>query len=467
MLWGGRFAKAMDEQARRFNDSLAFDQRLYAADIQGSIAYAHALLRAGLLTSEECEQIIAGLKQVRDEFDRGTLLFHPQDEDIHTAVERRLTELIGPVAGKLHTGRSRNDQVSTDLRLYLMDQMASLGQHLGALQRAVLEKAEAHLDVIKPGYTHLQPAQPVLFSHWLMSFFWKFQRDRERLADVARRTAVLPLGAGALAGNPFDIDRQALADELGFAALAENSMDAVSDRDYVVEFLSWAALLQVHLSNLAEDLILWSSREFGFVELDDAYCTGSSLMPQKKNPDTLELMRGKSGRIVGHLTGSFMMLKGLPSGYNKDLQEDKEALFDTVDTLSLELPLAAGIISTLKVNAARMASALDEAMLATDLADYLERKGVPFRKSHHLVGQAVKRAEELGTTLRQLDLAEYQAIHPAFAADLYAVFDYHRSVERRDVLGGTAPAAVRLQISRARALLDREIYHGDLRERKS
>ncbi|MGQ9494084.1 MAG: argininosuccinate lyase, partial [Anaerolineae bacterium] len=302
---------------------------------------------------------------------------------------------------------------------------------------------------------HLQRAQPVLFSHWLMSFFWKFQRDRERLNDVEQRIAVLPLGAGALAGNPFGIDRQGLAAELGFAAVTENSIDAVSDRDYVIEFLSWAALLQVHLSNLAEDLILWSSYEFGFIQLDDAYCTGSSLMPQKKNPDTLELMRGKTGRIVGHLIGAFTMLKGLPSGYNKDLQEDKEAIFDTIDTLSLELPIVAGIILTLQVNAARMAAALDEAMLATDLADYLVRKGLPFRQSHHLVGQAVKRAEELGISLCQLELAQYQAIHPAFADDLYAIFDYHQSVEQRDVYGGTAPAAVRAQIERGKTLLER------------
>jgi len=456
MLWGGRFAKAMDEQARRFNDSIAFDRRLYAADIQGSIAYAHALLRAGLLTVEECDQMVAGLERVRDELAAGVFVFHPEDEDIHTAVERRLTEWVGQVAGKLHMGRSRNDQVSTDLRLYLLEAIDALRQSLVALQEAIIGKAEACFDVIMPGYTHLQPAQPVLFSHWLMSFFWKFQRDRERLADVAQRTAVLPLGAGALAGNPFGIDRQALAAELGFAAIAENSMDAVSDRDYVVEFLSWAALLQIHLSNLAEDLILWSSREFGFVELDDAYCTGSSLMPQKKNPDTLELMRGKSGRVVGNLVGALMMCKGLPSGYNKDLQEDKEAVFDTIDTLSLELPLAAGVISTLQVHAERMAAALDEGMLATDLADYLVGKGVPFRQSHHLVGQAVKRAEELGVGLHELGLAEYQAIHPAFAEDLYAVFDYRRAVERRNVLGGTAPAAVRLQIARAKALLEEE-----------
>jgi argininosuccinate lyase len=288
-----------------------------------------------------------------------------------------------------------------------------------------------------------------------MSYFWKFQRDRERLADVARRTSVLPLGAGALAGNPFGVDRQALAADLGFDAVTENSVDAVSDRDYVVEFLAWAALVQVHLSNLAEDLIVWASREFGFVELADAYSTGSSLMPQKKNPDSLELMRGKSGRVVGHLTGLLTTLKGLPSSYDKDLQEDKEALFDVVDTLKMELPVAAGVVRTMTVNGERMAAALDDALLATDLADYLVRKGVPFRESHHLAGQAVRRAEELDVSLGALTLADYQAIHPAFAEDVYQVFDFQRSVEARDVEGGTAPSAVHAQIKRAKGLLNR------------
>ena len=452
-LWGGRFTGMMDERTRRFNDSIAFDRRMYAADVQGSIAYAGALARAGLITADECDQLIAGLQQVRSEFDAGTFQFEAGDEDIHTAVERRLGELVGAMAGKLHTGRSRNDQVSTDLRLYLLQEIASLCQALTGLQEAIVEKAEAHLDMVMPGYTHLQQAQPLLFSHWLMSFFWKFQRDRERLAEVARRTSVMPLGAGALAGHPFGLDRQALATQLGFAAVAENSVDAVSDRDYVVEFLAWAALVQIHLSGLAEDLIVWSSQEFGFVQLDDAYCTGSSLMPQKKNPDSLELMRGKSGRMVGHLLGMLVTLKALPSGYNKDLQEDKEAVFDAIDTLALELPIATGIIRTLKVNAMRMAAALDDAMLATDLADYLVRKGVPFRESHRLVGQAVKRAEAFSVPLQELDLAEYQAIHPAFEEDLYAVFDFQRSVEMRHALGGTAQAAVRTQIERARALL--------------
>ncbi|MFQ6102087.1 MAG: argininosuccinate lyase [Anaerolineae bacterium] len=456
-LWGGRFAAETDELLRPFGDSIGFDRRMYGADVRGSIAYAGALARAGIITAEEHRQLIAGLERVREEFEAGIFQVQPGDEDIHTAVERRLGELVGPVAGKLHTGRSRNDQVATDLRLYLLDEMASLRQALIELQGVIVEKAEAHLDVIMPGYTHLQQAQPLLFGHWLMSFFWKFQRDQERLADTARRTSVLPLGAGALAGNPFGIDRGALAADLGFAAVSENSVDAVSDRDYAVEFLAWAALLQIHLSNLAEDLIPWSSREFGFVQVADAYSTGSSLMPQKKNPDSLELMRGKSGRIIGHLTGLLTTLKGLPSSYNKDLQEDKEPLFDAIDTLKMELVIATGVIRTLEVNAERMQAALDDGMLATDLADYLVRKGVPFRESHRLVGQAVRRAEELGVPLQELGLAEYQTVHPTFAEDVYEVFDFWRSVEARDVEGGTAPSAVRAQIERAKRRMSESV----------
>jgi argininosuccinate lyase len=441
---------------KQFNDSIGFDRRLYAADIQGSIAYAGGLARTGLITVAERDELMAGLEQVLAEFEAGDFAFKPGDEDIHTAVERRLGELLGSVAGKLHTGRSRNDQVATDMRLYLLAEMSKLGQALAGLQAAILAKAGAHLDVVMPGYTHLQQAQPVLFSHWLLSFFWKLQRDRERLAGVVQRTSSLPLGAGALAGNPFALDRQALAGELGFQGLAPNSIDAVNDRDFLVEFLSWAALVQVHLSGLAEDLILWSSREFGFVQVDEAYATGSSLMPQKRNPDALELMRGKSGRMVGHLTGMLTMLKGQPTSYNKDLQEDKEAVFDAVETLSVELPIAAGVIASLKVNAGRMAQALDDGMLATDLADYLVRKGVPFRQSHHLVGQVVRRSEELGRALKKLDLDEYQAIHPAFEADLYDALDFRRSVEARAVAGGTAPEAVGLQLEQATALLASE-----------
>jgi argininosuccinate lyase len=449
-LWGGRFATEADELLRRFGDSIKFDQRLYAADIRGSVVYAAELARADLITGVECDQLLRGLEQVKAEFDAGAFQVQPGDEDIHTAVERRLYELIGPVAGKLHTGRSRNDQVATDLRLYLLDEIAILREALTDVQAAIVEKAEANLDALMPGYTHMQQAQPVLFSHWLMSFFWKLQRDRDRLADLTKRVRICPLGAGALAGNPFGLDRQALAACLGFTSAAQNSIDAVSDRDFVAEFLAWAALVQVHLGQLAEDLIVWASREFGFVEVAEAYSTGSSIMPQKKNPDSLELMRGKSGRIVGHLTGLLATLKGLPSSYNKDLQEDKEALFDTVDTLQMELPIAAGVIRTLTVNTERMAAALDDGLLATDMADYLVRKSVPFRESHALVGRVARRAEELGIGLKKLELAEYRAIHPAFAEDVYEALDFRRSVEARSVEGGTATEAVQAQIAQAK-----------------
>jgi len=437
-----------------FNASIGFDRRLWWADIRGSIAYARALERAGLLSPDERDRLVEGLQAVAQEMETGTFVFLPSDEDIHTAVERRLRERVGEAADKLHTGRSRNDQVATDLRLFLMDHIRSLRGHLTDLQRSIVERAEEHLDVLMPGYTHLQRAQPIRFSHWLMSFFWAFQRDRERLDELERRVAVLPLGSGALAGHSLGIDRTFLATELGFRAVCENSIDGVTDRDFVAEFLFWAALLQVHLSRLAEDLILWSSAEFGFVELDEAYATGSSLMPQKRNPDSLELLRGKAGRLVGHLTGLLTTLKGLPTGYNKDLQEDKEPLFDAIDTLSLALPVAAGVIRTLKIHPERMRQALDDGLLATDLADYLVRRGVPFRQSHHLVGQAVRRAETLGVSLRALPLEEYQAISPAFGPDLYAVFDPYRSVETRNAEGGTALEALQAQIARARVVLD-------------
>jgi argininosuccinate lyase len=452
-LWGGCFGEQTDELLRQFGDSISFDQRMYQADIRGSIAYAAALVEAGLITAEEHDRLTGGLKQVEAEFDTGAFQMQPGDEDIHTAVERRLRKLIGDVAGKLHSGRSRNDQVATDLRLYLLEEISDLLERLSALQEAIIEKAEAHLDAIMPGYTHVQQAQPILFSHWLMSHFWRLQRDRERLLDVARHTRMCPLGAGALAGNPFGIDRQSLADSLGFASIAQNSIDAVSDRDYVVEFLAWAALTQVHLSQMAEDIIMWASREFGFVKVAEAYSTGSSIMPQKQNPDSLELMRGKTGRIIGHLTGLLATLKGLPSSYNKDLQEDKEGLFDAIDTLKMELPIATGVIHTLQINSDRMAAALDDGLLATDLADYLVRRGVPFRESHGLVGQAVRRAEGLNVSLRELSLDDYQAIHHAFTEDVYETLDFGGSVAARNTKGGTAPEAVRAQIAQAKAVI--------------
>jgi argininosuccinate lyase len=452
-LWGSRLQKEMDSLMERFNASIGFDRRLWAADIRGSMAYAQALERAGLITTGERDELLHGLEMVQAEFAEGRFQIWPTDEDIHTAVERRLGELIGEVAGKLHTGRSRNDQSATDVRLYMLDKTVSLKEALVNLQRAIVEKAEAHIEVIMPGYTHLRPAQPVLFSHWLLSYFWMLERDRQRLDELEQRTSILPLGAGALAGHALGIDRQFLAQQLGFARLAENSMDAVSDRDHIIEFLAWAALLQVHLSRLAEDLITWSSAEFGFVELDDAYATGSSLMPQKKNPDSLELLRGKAGRLTGHLVALLTAVKGLPSTYNKDLQEDKEPLFDAVDTLELVLPVAAGVIATLKVHPQRMAEALDDGMLATDLADYLVQRGVPFRRSHHLVGQVVRRALERGVPLRELPLDEFKEVAEEFGEDVYQAFDFRRSVEARDSYGGTATRAVRQQLARARERL--------------
>jgi argininosuccinate lyase len=452
-LWGGRFSKEMDALMARFGDSIGFDRRLYRADVRGSIAWAAALARAGVIGPTERDQIVEGLRRVLEEWESGAFRLHPDDEDIHTAVERRLGELIGPLAGKLHTGRSRNDQSATDVRLYMLEHIATLRQALLDLQQAVTTQAEAHLDAIMPGYTHLQGAQPVLFSHWLLSYFWMFQRDRERLGDVERRTAVSPLGAGALAGCPFPIDREFLARELGFRSVAENSMDAVGDRDHIVEFLAWAAVTQVHLSRLAEDLILWSGPGLAFVELDEAYATGSSIMPQKKNPDSLELLRGKAGRAIGDLVTLLTVLKGLPSTYDKDMQEDKEPLFDAIDTLEMALPVAAGVVATLEIYPERMAAALDDALLTTDLADYLVEKGVPFREGHALVGRVVRRSLELGVPLRDLPLEEYRAVSEHFARDLYAVFDFRRAVERRAVRGSTATGAVKEQLARARELL--------------
>ncbi len=452
-LWGGRFEGAMDARMAAFNDSIQFDQRLCAADITGSMAYARALERIGLLTPVERDLIVQGLTQVRDEFRRGDFAIKPGDEDIHTAVERRLIELIGPVAGKLHTGRSRNDQVATDVRLYLRGRIDALAGELVDLQRALIAQAEAHPDLIMPGYTHLQPAQPILFAHWLLSFFWKLQRDRDRLHDLRRRVNVCPLGAGALAGNAFGTDRRFLAHELGFDSISENSVDAVADRDFIIEFLSWGAILGVHLSGLAEDVIIYASAEYGFAELDDAYATGSSLMPQKKNPDSMELVRGKSGRLIANLVSLLVTTKGLPSAYDKDLQEDKEPLFDTVDTLALALPVVAGVIATLRPRPDRMEAALHIAMLATDLADYLVRRGVPFRESHAIVGRLVRRAEQAGVSLRGLPLDDLRAESAEFQPDVADLFDFRRSVEARNVPGGTAPDAVREQIRRAKGCL--------------
>jgi argininosuccinate lyase len=452
-LWGGRFRGELDPLMAELNNSIGFDRRLWEADIRGSQAYARALARAGVITAEEAERLAGGLALVHAEFAEGRFALRPADEDIHTAVERRLTEIVGDVGGKLHTGRSRNDQVATDMRLFLMQEAPRLDAALRAVQRTLLERAEAAGDAVMPGYTHVQRAQPILFAHWLLSHFWMLQRDHERLRDLGRRTAISPLGSGALAGHAFGLEREALARDLGFDGISPNSLDGVSDRDFVAEFLFWGALTQTHLSRLAEDLILWSTAEFGFVRLSDAYSTGSSLMPQKRNPDSLELLRGKAGRTLGNLVTLMTVLKGLPSTYNKDLQEDKEPMFDTLDTLSACLRIAAGVLATLEVNFDALRGACAEEMLATDLADYLVRRGMPFRQAHGLAGQAVRLAEERETSLRRLSLAEYQAISPAFGDDVYTALDLDQSVAQRNAPGGTAPAAVRRQMELARAAL--------------
>lgn len=450
-LWGGRFNQQADDALRILNDSIGFDQRFYAEDIEGSMVYAQALGRADVLMATEVEEILRGLGQVRAEFESNQFSLLPSDEDIHTAVERRLTELIGEVGGKLHTGRSRNDQVATDFRLWVMRAIQRLDRSLAAMQEELIALANPHIKTVMPGYTHMQPAQPISVAHWLMSFFWMIARDRDRLRDSYRRTAVLPLGSGALAGSPFAIDRVWMSQELGFLSVSQNSLDSVSDRDFVADALYAMSLVGVHLSRLAEDLIIYSNPAFAFVTLDDRYSTGSSLMPQKRNADPMELMRGKSGRIIGQLTGFLTTLKGLPSGYNKDLQEDKEPLFDVFDTLQALLPVLTAIIHTLKINSAKMRESLQVELLATDLAEYLVDKGLPFRKAHHVIGQVVLICAERQCTFLDLALEDYQAIHELFALDVFDWLDFDRSLARRAAQGGTAPKAVAQQIEQAQA----------------
>ena len=452
-LWGGRFAEQTNALVHRYNASIGFDARLYDEDITGSVAWAEGLAAAGLLTAGERDALLAGLEKVRAEFESGAFAVAADDEDIHSAVERRLTEIAGPVGGKLHTGRSRNDQVATDFRLWLMRAGDRLDAAIADVQSALADSAEATLDLPLPGYTHMQHAQPVTWGHWALAHFWPLARDRARLAAARRSAAVLPLGAAALAGAAFPIDRAALAARLGFDAITANSLDAVSDRDFAAEFLFAAALLGVHLSRLAEQLILFSSTEFGFVRLADGYSTGSSIMPQKKNPDTLELTRGKSGRLIGHLTGFLATLKGLPSAYDKDLQEDKEPVFDAADTLELALPVMGGLLRTLELRPERMAAQLEAGLLATELADYLVRRGLPFREAHHVVGRVVRLSEERGVALTELGLAELQAISPHFGPDVAEALTVNAALAARDLPGGTGPNALRSQLATAQASL--------------
>ncbi|XP_023794963.1 argininosuccinate lyase-like [Cyanistes caeruleus] len=463
-LWGGRFSGSTDPIMEMLNASISYDQRLAEVDIQGSRAYAKALEKSGILSKTELEKILGGLEKISEEWSKGVFGVIQTDEDIHTANERRLKELIGDVAGKLHTGRSRNDQVVTDLKLFLKNSLSIISTHLLQLIETLVERAAIEIDVILPGYTHLQKAQPIRWSQFLLSHAVALTRDSERLGEVKRRINVLPLGSGALAGNALGIDRELLCSELDFASISLNSMDAVSERDFVVEFLSVATLLMIHLSKMAEDLIIYSTSEFliiystsefGFLTLSDAYSTGSSLMPQKKNPDSLELIRSKAGRVFGRLAAVLMVLKGLPSTYNKDLQEDKEAVFDVVDTLNAVLQVATGVISTLQISKENMERALSPEMLATDLALYLVRKGMPFRQAHVASGKAVQLAETKGITINNLSLEELQNISPLFGSDVAQVFSVVSSVEQYTAAGGTAKSSVSAQIEQLRELLKR------------
>ena len=453
-LWGGRFSTKLNDQAWDLNSSLPVDQRLAMQDVDGSLAWADAIHRAGILSDKEHASIVLGLATVKEEFSSGRFSFAPSDEDIHTAVERRLTELIGNAAGKLHTGRSRNDQVATDFRLWMLGAIPTLDAALKDLQSALIEQAELASETLMPGYTHLQRAQPILLAHWWLSHYHPLQRDRERLTDLTARVSILPLGSGALAGTPVPVDRVALAESLGFAEPSPNSLDAVSDRDFAAEYLFCATMLGIHLSKLAEQIVLFTSAEFGFFELSDAFSTGSSLMPQKKNPDVFELTRGKAGALLGLLTGLLATLKGLPSTYDKDLQEDKAPVFAATDTLLAILPVIAGALRTITVKAERMRSAIDATMMATDLADYLVSRGIPFRETHSIAGKAVRAAGDASRNigLEEMPLEAYQALSPAFEADVYQVFDPLKSVEKRNAIGGTSPQSVKKQIEKIKGV---------------
>ncbi len=454
-LWGGRFQKATDHLVDDFHSSISFDQRLYRYDIRGSMAHARMLAKQGIIAPEEAQAIIKGLEEILADIEAGRVEFSVAAEDIHMNIEQLLIERIGPVGKKLHTARSRNDQVALDVRMYLKDEIDAIIALLRQLQETLLDLAEKHLDTVMPGYTHLQRAQPVTLAHHLLAYVQMFGRDVERLQDCRRRTDVLPLGAGALAGTTFPIDPAYVAEQLGFAAVAENSLDAVSDRDFAVEFTAAAALIMVHLSRFCEEIILWSSAEFAFVELDDAYSTGSSMMPQKKNPDVAELTRGKAGRVFGDLMTLLTMLKGLPLAYNKDMQEDKEALFDAVDTVKKCLRVFTPMVASLKVRPENMAGAARGGFTnATDLADYLVKKGVPFREAHEQAGKLVYYCLSRGKSLEELSLEEFRHLAPRVEEDVYRAIDIRQCVAARRVLGGPAPEAVRQAILRARAGLE-------------
>ncbi len=453
--WGGRFAEKTDRLVEQFTSSLAVDQRLYPYDIQGSIAHCKTLERAGVLTPRESSRLVRGLRAVKTELDGARFPFSPQDEDIHMAIERRLTELIGPLGGKLHTGRSRNDQVALDLRLFVRDVLSTMMGQIEEFRRVLVAQARAHLDVVMPGYTHLQRAQPVLLAHHFLAYVEMFERDRSRLYDCRKRLDVMPLGSGALAGSNYPVDRRYTAELLDFPSVTQNSLDAVSDRDGVVEVLSALSLIMMHLSRMSEELILWASQEFRYIDLPDSFCTGSSMMPQKKNPDVPELVRGKTGRVYGHLIGTLTVLKGLPLSYNRDLQEDKEALFDAVDTTGQSLVLCTELIRRLVVNRAVLAAAAEGGgMLATELADYLVTKGVPFREAHSITGQIVRSSMENQRSLQQLTLQDLRGFSTHFDQDALECLTVQGAIDRKRQIGGTSRRRVEARIKELEKVLN-------------
>lgn len=456
-LWGGRFSKTTDEMINEFQASIGFDRRMYREDIAGSLAHAAMLAKVGILSEEDRAAIEKGLKDILAQIEHGDFDFSVALEDIHMNIEKRLTDAIGDAGSRLHTARSRNDQVALDTHLFVRHAVVDVMAHIRTLQQALTESAAQHRDVIMPGYTHLQRAQPILFSHHLMAYFGMLARDFERFQGVYARTDIMPLGAGALAGTTLPIDRQFVAQRLHFERIYTNSLDAVSDRDYILEFLSAASILMVHLSRLSEEIILWCSREFSFVELDDAHCTGSSMMPQKKNPDVSELVRGKTGRVVGHLMAMLMAVKGLPLAYNKDLQEDKEGLFDTIDTVKFSLAVYAQLIRGMKLREDVMRHAVEaDYSNATDLADYLVRKGLPFRKAHAVAGQAVAQCIARGIYLADLPIADYQQLSPLFAEDIYDAISPETCVSCRNSYGGTSYEQAEMQLEAAKNLMTEE-----------
>ncbi len=455
-LWGGRFKKELNEKVEEFTRSLPFDKRLFRVDITVNLAWAEALAKIKILSEAELEKIKKALLEIEGEIERGEFKFLPSDEDIHTVIERALVEKIGEAGAKIHTGKSRNDQVVTDLKIYLKKEIKEIARLLKDYLKALFELAKREKDLVMPGYTHLQPAQPVLFSHYILAYFWMGKRDFDRLVSCYKKMDYLPLGSGAFSGTSFPIDRKFLARKLSFSHVAENSVDAVSSRDFALHFLNQVAILMIHLSRLAEDFIIWNSKEFSFIELDDSFTTGSSLMPQKKNPDPLELIRAKAGRVIGNWVKLATVLKGLPLSYNRDLQEDKEALFDSVDTVKGALSFLPSLLSALKVNPSQMRKSLQESdVLATEAADFLVERGVPFREAHRLAGEVVKLALERGKSLESLPLKDWESVSPLFTAEVKNYLSLESSLQKRNVEGGTSPQRLQEELENAQQVLSR------------